>query len=126
MRTPRQLSLQVNKEWLVGGQAVEQAHDVFIINERTLMMPQAIIPGDLTLDAAHAKLPGLKAGAVAMGYGTFWCFWETDACLGPTEDEKTSGEDSYKAALAAGTIIDMHGGCYLLQDNGEWDLLGAS
>jgi len=124
--TPRQLWLSVNEAWLTGDQDPSKAHDIFGINERFQMMPSAIIPGNLSLGDAHDKLAWLKPGSVALGYGTFWIFWETDAVLGPCEDDNESGKAALDRAYAEGTIVDMYGGCYQLLKNGEWELLGAS
>ena len=125
-RIYRQCWLSVNEEWLRSGQTEADAHDRFGIGDRMHKMPSFVVPGDLSLDDALAKLQPLKPGAVAMGYGTFWVFWETDeALITEEEDEDTSiSQDTFERT--SGKILDMHGGCYQLQENGEWDLLGAS
>ena len=123
-RTYREMWLSVNHEWLRSQEDATTAHDRFGVGDRMLKMPSFVVPGDLSLDDALAKLQPLKTGAVAMGYGTFWIFWETDEAL-ITEAEDDSDE-SLESIKARGKILDMHGGCYQLQENGEWELLGAS
>jgi hypothetical protein len=84
-------------------------HDVFFLNNESAPMPYALLPGDRPLLDAARALPELKAGSVALRFGTFWVFW-----------------DNLRAEIDLDELTEMYEGCYQLLDSGVWQFQGAS